>query len=228
MNFAHLPPQLMGLTLEQNGRVTNDPMFAPGDILKVSINVRDPRGLGIESHFQIVRNCRGDIRQSNWSGATEYSVELSAGDISNCTSLVIQLRNNGNSLRDEFHLYLSVRDDRQAPILTSIEELVNGEALLSRDLKVGDTVSLKVNAYDPGGLPLQTVFYLVRGCRNTQVLKAWSNVNEIQYTFTPQDVTRCTSILIGVKNNDGLDFDSVDYGDLKITRSYSLSIFRTN
>lgn len=227
-NLAQLPPQLLGIKIHRNGVATQNLSFAPGDVMAIQINTRDPRSHAIESKFELTRNCKGGVRQSDWSSATTYSIELTSVDISNCTALEIRLKNAYSAHQEVYKLELSVRDHRTAPILESIIETIDGQPLTDRNVMVGDTVHLKVNASDSSGQPLKTVFYLVRGCRTIQVVKAWSSANEFSYTFTPSDITRCTSIVIGVKNNDGIDFDSQDYGDMKFTQSYNVGIYRTN
>ncbi|MBI2518839.1 MAG: hypothetical protein HYV97_00400 [Bdellovibrio sp.] len=96
-----------------------------------------------------------------------------------------------------------------------------GNITQATSFNVGDTITLTANAVDLFGLPLQYVFRIYRHCTLDGTLQDWSPDNDITYTFTADDLTNCTAIFLGVKNNDGTDLDGI-FGDVQIGTMFTI------
>jgi hypothetical protein len=58
-------------------------------------------------------------------------------------------------------------------------------------------------------------FMVFRNCSGSGDFQDFSSSNEFTYTFKAEDITNCTVIFVGVRNNDGLDADGTMFGDLQ-------------
>ncbi|MBI2519924.1 MAG: hypothetical protein HYV97_05895 [Bdellovibrio sp.] len=96
--------------------------------------------------------------------------------------------------------------------ITSVEVLLDGTVTTRQIFHVGETVTIKINAEDPANLPMTYVYRRFRRNILDVTLQNWDANFELAYTFTAGDLGRGFLIIVGVKNNDGIDMDPL-YGD---------------
>ncbi len=97
-------------------------------------------------------------------------------------------------------------------VIDSIDLFANGQITDQTVFTVGDTVTIKINASDPNSLPLEYVFRRFRKNTFDVTLQNWSASDELTYTFVEADAVSGFSIVVGVRNNDGVDWDGF-FGD---------------
>jgi hypothetical protein len=82
-------------------------------------------------------------------------------------------------------------------------------------LGVGVALRITVTATEPDGRPLAFRFMRSRRCSTDTELQEWSPSNVLAYTTEVGDMTSCSGIVVGVRNDDGVDLDSGYFGDLQ-------------
>jgi len=221
-----LPP----IILDGDGHITTSRSFDVGDTITLTAVAVDLFGLPLQYTFKRFRNCILESTLQNWSVDNDLTYTFTEDDITNCTSIIIGVKNNDGTDQDgifgdvQMSTLFTIRDERLPPTQNSIKVFdSNLIETASRSFHVGDTITLQVNATDPFGLPLEYVFRLYRSCALSSEIQAWSAANTVTYTFTADDITGCTSIVAGVKNNDGIDMDGF-FGDLQAATLFTISL----
>jgi hypothetical protein len=224
------PPSVGSVTKYKNDQLYEGNEFAPGDTIRLIANATDPAGLPLEYRFYLMRNCGGAGDIQSWSELNEAEYTFVEADISNCTSIIVGVKNNDGIEFDsemfgdlQYTVNLQVSDGRLPPVVNSVTKYKNGNLYTGNEFQVGDTIRIVVDATDPNSLSLQYRFYLMRNCGGVGDVQSWSVSNEAEHTFVEADITSCTSIIIGVKNNDGIDFDGSMFGDLQSAVNVSVN-----
>ncbi|WP_052879819.1 hypothetical protein [Vibrio coralliirubri] len=109
-----------------------------------------------------------------------------------------------------------------------IKWYIDGVETTSTEFDVDDTIEIEAIGEDPNGLPLDYVFYRTRRCSSDFTIQDWSPLNATKYTFTDDDSVNCFGILMGVRNNDGIDADSEFLGDAQTNLSLTVNSDRSN
>lgn len=199
-----------------------------GDIISLSVNANDPNSLPLEYNFLSSNKNGVSIIQSFSSSNYLASYVITSADIKSGSGLIVGVQNNDGTTYEsdlfgdlQFHIQLNVIDSSAPPSISSIKVLVNGVNYPSSDIiyaHVGDNISLQVNAIDPNSLPLEYKFNSIHNCTLDKVLQDFSMSNQLSsYTVTSADINSCNGIGIGLRNNDGIDYDSEFLGDLQRT-----------
>jgi hypothetical protein len=227
---GRLPPVPTEVVVKVNGVPTANRSFSPGDSISIEAIASDPNSLPLEYMFQRFRNCSGDSVVQNWSSSNSLNYTFQAADVTNCTIMFIGVRNNdgidfdSTAMGDmQMQVQFNVSDGRLPPTISSLDVLVSNAVSPNRSFHVGDTITVRANASDPNSLPIEYFFMVFRSCGGTSDTQSFSSSNEFTYTFTSADVTSCTSIFVGAKNNDGIDMDSSTFGDVQSSISYDVS-----
>jgi hypothetical protein len=217
-----VPPVADSVKVKVNGVETANRSFAPGDTVTIEALATDPNSRPLEYKFQRFRNCSGDAVIQDWSSSSSVSYTFEADDMTNCTIIFIGVRNDDGHDYDstsfgdlQMQVGFQVSDGRSPPVVDSVQIFENSVETASRAFQVGDTITLKVNATDPNSLPLEYYFNVFRNCSGSSDVQNFSSSNEFTYTFKAEDITNCTIIFVGVRNNDGLDADGAMFGDLQ-------------
>jgi hypothetical protein len=229
-----VPPTVTHTEIKKNGTVVNTNNFRVGDTLRMNVQAVDPNSLPLEYRFYLMRSCGGIGDLQDWSSSPVLEYTFIEADITNCTSIIVYVRNNDGLEREgvgygdlQSGNSFTVRDDRLPPEVSSITYMKNGNATTSNEFKVGDTLVLTVNASDPNSLPLEYRYYLMRNCGGVGDLHGtnggWTTSNTISHTFVEQDITSCTSIIVYVRNNDGLNLEGNTWGDLQRGNSFNVN-----
>ena len=229
-DLSRVPPTFLDVIVWKNGVETSDLSFNPGDEIKVKVFAIDPKGLDLQYRFIVARSCSGTQDGQDFSGSNEFTYTIAESDITSCSGIWIGVKNSDGLDFDsstfgdiQRSVSYNVADDREHPAWGIITKYKNGALYTGTDFKVGDVIKIVANATDPKGLPLQYRFIIFRSCSGTQDGQDFSSSNEFTYTLTEADITTCSGIWIGAKNNDGLDFDSSTMGDIQNTVSYIVS-----
>jgi hypothetical protein len=77
-------------------------------------------------------------------------------------------------------------------------------------LQVGDVVTITAVASDPNNLPLEYQFTAMRGGR---MLQSWGSANTYVWNVIVDDVGPNSGVMVGVRNNDGLDWQGASGDD---------------
>jgi hypothetical protein len=217
-----VPPVANSVNVKVNGVETANRSFAPGDTITIEALAEDPNSRPLEYKFELFRNCGGGAIIQDWSASSSVSYTFEDADMTNCTVMFIGVRNDDGHDYDstsfgdlQMQVGFQVSDGRMPPVVNSVHIFQNGVETESRSFQVGSSITLKVNATDPNNLPLEYFFNVFRNCGGTSDLQNFSSIDEFTYTFKSVDITNCTTIFVGVRNNDGLDADGAMFGDLQ-------------
>ena len=233
VDLRKLPPQVLGVTIKVNNIVTTDTSVKTGDSVEIDALIIDPKGLPVEVGFYQMRSCSGVGFIQDFSSSSKVTYTFVEADITNCTSIIIAAKNNdgidfdSNLLGDlQYGISFSVSDHREPPTVDSVVVKKDGVTVNANDFKVGEELTLEVNATDPNGLPLEYRFYLMRSCGGAGDLQSWSSSSTLTYTFATEDITNCTSIIVYVKNNDDIEKEGTGWGDLQYGVSFNVTDHR--
>ena len=222
-------PYLDEVVVKLDSTPTDLRNFTVGDTITIELTASDPNNLPIEFAFHRMRNCGFDTTIQNWSTTSSMTYTLEMGDAVGCVAILIGVRNDDGIDYDsaflgdlQHSINMTIDDGLEEPVISSVDILVNGEITANRNFAAGDTVDIIVNASDPKGLPIEYVFHRMRNCGVESTVQNWSSTNSLSYTFEIADGVNCFSILIGARNNDGLDYDSAFLGDLQYSVNFNV------
>ncbi len=201
-----------------NGQITGQRVFTAGDTVTIKINASDPNSLPLEYVFRRFRENSLDVTLQNWSASNELTYTFVEADAVSGFSIIVGVRNNDGVDWDGFFgdaqgaPNFTVNGGLSPAVIDSLDVYANDEITDQTVFYVGDTVTIKINASDPNSLPLAYVFRRFRKNTLDLTLQDWSASNELTYTFVEADAVSGFSIVVGVRNNDGVDWDGF-FGD---------------
>lgn len=221
-----IPPSIISANVYVNGNLTtlNPVEVDVGDAIRIEVNATDPNSLPLEYKFVAHHNMSAETVQEFGASNVLTSYVVQPNDFGNSSYIHYGVRNNdGTDYRYEFIgdvdnvLEIKVRTSTVAPVLSSTTVLVNGITYINTgivNVHLGDSVSVIANATDPNSLPLQYRFQISHNCHGDGVLQDFSPSNQLtNYIISTVDITSCSSIDIGIKNNDGMDHINSMFGD---------------
>jgi hypothetical protein len=153
---------------------------------------------------------------SNWTSSPTYTYNVTLADMKRLNELGIWVKNSdgfdldSNFAGDLRHYFgrLNVSDGRLPASFRGVRaEYADNNTVIADPfntaLVVGTRVRIVATGTDPKGLPLEFRFELGRRCGPTSIKQEWSPSNVFLHTLAPEDVTRCTSVHVYVRNSDG-------------------------
>lgn len=211
-----------------NGGInTSDPVQATiGDTISAKVRFQNISPEFAEVKYMIFQSCGLTTLLQNYSSSLESPVyTLTNSDVTSCTLLVISVRYQDESSSGalvSFNKQVQIQVDNSSviPVVSSTNLYVNGVLTVpgysGLNVRVGDSVSVEVNAYDLNSLPLEYKFVRFRNNTLSAVLQNFGSSNSLtNYIVTNEDLSSGLYIYFGVKNNDSTDFDSSFFGDLQ-------------
>gem|GEM_PF-5405773 len=218
--FSVSIPSISTITAEVNGTAYTDQDLSVGDQLSLSVSASDPESRPLEYTFRLYKNGTYDRTLVPWGTTTSYLYTVASEDVSSASSIYVAVRNDdGIDLLGSFDgdvvFQFNLPFVYKMPTIISSTLLVDGvEHTPGAPILIGSVVTLNIQASDPSSSNLEYVFRISRNGTLAGELQAWSSSNEVSYVAATEDAVADTSIMVGVRNDDGLDLDGF-YGDLQ-------------
>jgi len=210
-----------------NGQLQSEPgepyKLNVGDQISLVVNAKDALDLPLEYVFYIQNRVSNMKLLQGFSSNNELgSYTVTEDDVCSYCQLIVGIRNNdgvdyqGFLFGDyERFVRLDVFNGTRPPVVDSLQLFVNGieQDTSYTGIKVGDVLTLKLNATDPYSLPLEYKFNFAPGCSYARELQAFGPSNTLSGFVVKAEELDCSIISMSIRNNDGIDYSGSLAGD---------------